>query len=367
MSRGGPGRSLELDGLRTIAIIAMALSHVTRTIRSKVRSAWCEPSLLLDPYIQALFLGLVGASLVWSWSNAQARGWTRAQWLGSRARRAGQVYLVGVLIFFFDKGAQVPYIVIAPGILATIGLAILVYAPVASSRRPMTWALVVSGLGYAVEGWLEHQGIFFAPVNMANAPMLPNAAVTGLGLVAGLALLRGDRRVLGALATLALAGGALLLSRYTPAELLDTPFGRTEHDISYRGGSHGLANTWAMITGTAELDDTTYFNPTVAAQPFVLGMIAATWILLRLLRPLLERVHRWLFLVGRHSLQVYVFHLALVGLPTVIQGRAKPWRQTWTGNLWAVAVILLCYLFAWLWQRRQQRRKPQRKAVRQVF
>lgn len=352
-----PGRATELDGLRTIAILAMILSHVTRTIRKSTRSDWCEVALLLDPFIQALFLGLVGASLAWSWSNAQARGQDRATWLRGRGKRALQVYLVGVVIFFFDKGPQLPWIVIAPGILATIAAAIVLYAPLVSSRRPVTWALLLSAGGYLLEGVLEHKGIFMAPFNIANAPLLPNAAVTGLGVAAGMALLRDDRRLLGGMAAVALAGAAFLLTRHTPAELLDVPFGRNEHTLVYQGGSHGLANTWAMLTGTAEPDEVTYFDPSVQAQPFVLGMVAAAWLLLRVLRPLLSRVERWLFVVGRHSLQVYVVHLALVGLPTIIQARSKPWREAWTGNLWAVTVVLLCYAFAWAWERRLQRRR----------
>jgi len=356
-----PGRAVELDGMRTIAIIAMAASHVSRTIRHSIRPDWCAPALLLDPFIQALFMALVGASLAWSWHNAMARGTDRGTWLRGRLRRAGQVYLFGVLLFLFDKGLQLPWIVIAPGILADIALAIVAYGVIASSRRPVLGALLLSAAGYGLLAVLDARGLTVPPLNAANAPLVPNFAITGLGLAAGIGLLRDDRRLLSALGLLGLAGAAWLLRDHSVAELLDSPFGRTENDMTYLGRSHGLANTWGLLTG-AELrpHTVTYFNPALRAQPFVLGAVVATWLLLRLLRPLIERVQGWLFVIGRHSLGVYVFHLALVGLPVAVLGRSKPLRTTLAANSWMLFVLLACYAFAGVRHWQLARRRAQR-------
>lgn len=351
--------------MRTIAIMTMAGSHVARIIRGRERDFWCEPAILLDPYTQAMFMALVGASLAWSWNNAQARGVDRSSWLKGRGKRALEVYLWAVLLFLFDKGLQWPWTFVAPGILADIALAIVVYGVVASSRRPVLGAALLSAAGYALLALLDHQGLVLPPLNAANAPLLPNVAVTGFGLVAGIGLLRDDKRLLGALALLTLPAGAWLLLQHGPAALLDFPLGRTENDMVYLGDSHGLANTWGLLTG-AELqpNEVTYFNPSLRAQPFVVGAVVATWMLLRPLRPLTERVQGWLFVVGRHALGVYVFHLALVGIPVAVFARSKPLRTELAGNLYMLFVILACYAFAFGAQWRAQRRARRKARAR---
>lgn len=340
-------RSPELDGMRTIAILLMATSHFTRTVKSTARSFWGEPALLLDPYIQALFMGLVGASLAWSWHGAQARGMGRGPWMRARGRRALQVYGIGVALFFFDKGLQLPWVFISPGILADIALGIVVYGTLASSRRPIAWTLGLTGLGYAALFLLERQGLSLPVLNGGNAPLLPNTLSIGVGLLFGIGLLRGDRRILLPLAGLALGAGALVLARHGLVALLDGPLGRTEDSLVFQGTAFGLANTWGILTG-AELEPhpVVYFNPTLLGQPLVLGMVVATWGLLRLLRPLLAPVSRGLFLPGRYSLGIYVFHLVVVGLPVLIMGRSKPWRTEPTAWVGLIGLLLCCYAYA---------------------
>lgn len=352
-------RATELDAMRTLAVVLMAGSHVTRIIKSSARDAWCAPALLSDPLIQGLFMSLVGASLAWSWQNAQARGLDRGAWLRARLRRAGLVYLVGVLLFLFDKGAQLPWLFLAPGILADIALAIVLFSLVASSRRPVLGALSLSALGYGALALLTATGteIMLPPINAANAPLLPNTAITGIGLAAGIGLVRGDRRLLAGLGLggLLLLGGAL--SQASPAALLGDELGRSFSTIVYRGEGHGLQNTWGMITG-AELTDNAveYFNPTLAGQPFVLGMLVVLWLLFRALRPVLCRVEGWLLLPGRHSLGVYVFHLLLVGLPVAVVGRSKPLRELWIANGYMLFVLVAVWAFSAVrqWQGRRR-------------
>ncbi|MCK6506456.1 heparan-alpha-glucosaminide N-acetyltransferase domain-containing protein [Myxococcota bacterium] len=347
-------RALELDAMRTLAIVLMAASHVTRIIKPSVRDAWCAPSLLMDPLIQGMFMGLVGASLAWSWRGAQARGMDRAAWLRARSRRAAQVYLVGVLLFFFDKGAQLPWLFLTPGILADIALAIVVFSFVASSRRPVLGALALTAAGYAAFAWLTVTGVELRipPINAANAPLLPNTLISGLGLAAGIGLVEGRR---GLLAGLGLGGLLLLaasLATASPAALLGDELGRSFSTIVYRGDGMGLQNTWGMLTG-AELADNEieYFNPTLRGQPFVLGMLVVLWLGFRALRPLLARVESWLFLPGRESLGVYVFHLLLVGLPVAVMGRAKPLREEGIANAYMLFVLVAIWGFSWAWPR----------------
>jgi len=354
-------RSPELDAMRTLAIILMAASHVTRIVWGQVRGWWCAPALLLDPLTQALFMGLAGASLAWSWSNAQHRGVDRGPWLRARWRRAFEIYLVGVLIFFFDKGTQLPWLFVAPGILADIALCIVVYAFAASSRRPVLWTVALTLLAYAAMAALQWSGheIPLPAVNAGNAALLPNVALAGFGLVAGIGLLHRRRGLLAALAVVGLGGAALMLSQHSLPALLGDEVGRTFSTTTYFGRADGLSNTWAMLNG-AELvpDDVEYFNPSLTGQPLVLGLLVAIYLGLRLIRPSLSRVTHSLLLPGRYSLGAYVFHLALAGLPVIIIGRGKPLRTPLLGNAYMVLVLVGIYAYSWLreWSTRRRAR-----------
>jgi len=335
--------------MRTLAILLMAASHVVRIIAHSGRGAWCRVVLDLDPTTQGLFMTLVGASLAWSWKSAQARGLGRGAWLRARARRAAEVYAVGVLIFFFEKGLQWPWTLVAPGILADIALAIIGLSVVASSRRPVLGALALAALGYGLLGFLEHQGlqITLPPLNAANAPLLPNVALAACGLAAGVALVRGDRRLLAGLGLAALGAATLAVSAHGFWPLLTDGLGRSTSIIRYWGDADGVSATWAMLRGQAlPVGTVEYFNPTLAGQPLILGMVAATWLLLRGLRPLLARVERVALLPGRYSLGAYIFHLVLVSLPVVITGQSHPLRTPLTANLFLAAIYAAIWGYA---------------------
>ena len=63
-----------------------AMSHVARLVEDDARPLWGALSLLVEPYTQALFLGLVGASLVHSRQAAVRRGDPAGAWAGARSR-----------------------------------------------------------------------------------------------------------------------------------------------------------------------------------------------------------------------------------------------------------------------------------------
>jgi uncharacterized membrane protein len=355
---GPSGRATELDGLRTLAILAMIATHLTRLISGPVRGPWCAPSLLLDPLIQALFMGLAGASLAWSWQGAQRAGTSRESWLRSRARRAGEVYLVGVALFFFDKGPQLPHLLLAPGILAAIALSILILAPVASSRHPVAGALGLAALGYAAMAVLAPTPIALPPITAGNAALLPNVPLACLGLAAGIGLLRGDRRVLAGMALPTLALGGWLALRHGPSELLGYGLGRVTSTVDYQGRSHGLAIALDMIRGEPlAVRPVEYFNSSLYAQPFVLALVVALYLLLRLSRPLWQRAAPLLFLPGRASLTSYVLHLLLLGLLVAASGKAKPLTVPWAGEAVFIVVLALVYLAAALQERRSRVRR----------
>lgn len=352
-------RAVELDGLRTLAIVAMIATHLTRLISGPVRGPWCAPSLLLDPLIQALFMGLAGASLAWSWQGAQRKGLPRGTWLRARARRAGEVYLVGVALFFFDKGPQLPHLFLAPGILAAIALAILLLAPIASSRHPVAGSLALAALGYGAMALLAPTPIVLPPINAGNAALLPNVPMACLGLAAGVGLVKGDRRLLVGMALPLLGAGSWLAWQHGPSDLLGYEVGRVTSMVSYRGKSHGLDIALDMLRGEALVErPVEYFNSSLIAQPFVLGLVVVLFLLLRLTRPLWQRAATLLFLPGRASLTAYVLHLLLLGLLVAATGKTKPLTVPWAGEAVFVAVLALVYLAAAAierWSRRKRR------------
>lgn len=344
-----PARVPELDGLRTLAFLAMVATHGARLIEPSTRGPWCAVALLLDPLIQALFMGLVGASLPWSWSAAQGRGLDRPRWLRARARRAGQVYLVGVLLFFFDKGPQLPYLLLAPGILADIALAILLLSPLAAGRFAVPGSLGLAGALYLAQAAMARWELFvpLPPINAGNAAWLPNLPMAALGLAAGRLLHDGQhRRLMLAVSPLLLAGLCLAI-RYGPAALLGYEQGRVTSTVVYQGRGHGAGIALAMLRGEALAGrGVEYFNSTLLAQPFVLSLAVLLFLALRGSRRLWRRAEGWLFLPGRHSLMAYALHLALLGLPVAALGRARPFQAPGQGEVWLLGVVLIVWIVA---------------------
>ena len=98
-----PRRDTILDAMRSLAILLMAMSHVARLVEDDARPLWGALSLLVEPYTQALFLGLVGASLVHSRQAAVRRGDPAGAWAGARLKRMLQLFLLSGVVFFLER------------------------------------------------------------------------------------------------------------------------------------------------------------------------------------------------------------------------------------------------------------------------
>lgn len=353
-----------LDAMRSLAILLMAMSHVTRLVPKDLRPAWGPLSLLIEPYTQALFLGLVGASLVHSREGALRRGEGGWTWARARLKRMGQLYALSVVVFFLERGPQWPDGLLSTGILALIAGAIAIFTATVAAPRPLLTTAVVTGGLCALAGGLDAAGIEVLAVNAGNGPLLPTALYAGLGATAVLAWSRWGRKAAVALVVLALAlvGGSLLVAPFT--ELLTEPLGRTLHTLELRGRGNGFTITADLLSG-AELKPKrpSYFNPRPTLVPLVSGMVVLTYVALAPLRPLWERVARRALSIGRYSLGTYLFHLLLVAIPVLALGTSKPLSHPAAAWGYFAFVVAACYGFAHLRMWQDARAKAARSAT----
>lgn len=346
-------RDQVLDAMRTLAILLMAMSHVTRLVPKDLRPAWGPFSLLVEPYTQALFLGLVGASLVHSREGALRRGVGGWTWSGARLTRMAQLYALSVVVFFLERGPQWPDGLLSTGILALIAGAIAIFTATVATSRPLRSTALVTAALCTLAGVLDARGVEILAVNAGNGPLLPTALYAGLGATAVLAWGRWGRRAAVVLVVLAVAlvGGSLWVAPFT--DLLTEPLGRTMHTLELRGRGNGFTITADLLAGRELAPKRpSYFNPRPTLVPLVSGMVVLTYVVLAPLRPLWDRVATHALSIGRYSLGTYLFHLLLVAIPVLALGTSKPLSHPAAAWGYYGFVVVACYGFAHvrMWQ-----------------
>ena len=377
MGRSGPGRSGAsepirapagsghrdpvLDAMRSLAIVLMAMSHVARLVSEDALPGWGPFSLLVEPYTQALFLGLVGASLVHSRSGARRRGTSGWSWARGRLKRMAQLFALSVLLFAFERGPQWPEGILATGILALIASAIAIFTATVATRRPLLVTGGTTAALCALAGVLDALGMQVLAVNAGNGPLLPTALYCGLGATAVLSWERygpgAGRVLLGAGAVcigVSLAVVSFALPGQNPAvSLLTEPLGRTLHTLHLEGRGNGIEIALDWLQGEPlRPKRVRYFNPRPTLVPLVFGVVVWTYVALSPLRRAWERVGHHALSIGRYSLGTYLFHLVLVALPVLVFGTREPLTSPAAAWSYLGVVLVLCYAFAHLrmWQ-----------------
>jgi peptidoglycan/LPS O-acetylase OafA/YrhL len=143
------------------------------------------------------------------------------------------------------------------------------------------------------------------------------------------------------------------LSRHGFADLFSKPLGRYETARSF-------------FTGPAEArvqHSIPYYNLRPILVPTVLSLILLIRFGLGLLRPLLDRAAKFLFAIGRHSLDAYILHLSLLAL--VIEyygGNRRPLTKTWQGDAVVIGAVIACQAWSLGREAWQKRRKKMRMA-----
>ena len=343
--RPPPARDPMLDGMRTVAIWLMMMSHLTRRVDRDAHVAWNDVSMLVEPLTAALFLVLVGAGLVFSWRNTSADAST---WGWRMVRKAGGLWLIMLVMFTVEKGPNWPESFTGTGILALIAWTMLFTVPMVTSRRPWVPLLAALAVGGAVLLAVDPMKTPVLLLNAGRFPWIPGALFTFCGALAALVLIGASRRARIALAILGLTLVVLSLCFASFEELYTFPLGR-DHSWTriWRGDGFGV------IGGLLSGDELRWykarsFNPSREAFPFILGCMAAMYLsLVPLRRPLETRIGRAVLSIGRHSLGVYVLHLALIGALVGIfgDGRFIETPAAAAGTLLGIAAV--CYLFSW--------------------
>ena len=141
------------------------------------------------------------------------------------------------------------------------------------------------------------------------------------------------------------------LSLHSFVDLFDYPFGRKEFSLVYDKFASGPHQVLAVINDTPTKSITRYFyNYRIGLAPMLMAMCTAIYLFFALLSPLTRKIS-WLWLVGKESLGVYVLHLVVIALITLVRGKVKSFDSASEINLCFVAVTLLCYSYAW-WKQR---------------
>ncbi|MEO7427454.1 MAG: heparan-alpha-glucosaminide N-acetyltransferase domain-containing protein [Fibrobacteria bacterium] len=327
-------RDTALDALRFLAVLLMMASHTTRLIAWDERRAWSRFSLLIEPLTASLFLILVGASLAHSWRVARGRGMRRMAWYRSQAIRAAALWAVSCAFYCAEEGFHLPDALTMSGILATIAYTILMGMLLVSAPRPGWWlaatAAVLMGLHYALD--LRGAKIFI--LNGGNSPLLPLFPFACLGALGALASQSRSLSLRICIVTVALLTIACILHRHGFAEVFSKPIGRYES-----------ARTIVSVSGSVRVERTIpYYNLRPILVPMIAAMIVLTYAALALLRRGLDKGSRYLLPMGRHSLDVYILHLALLAI-LVVRGGKRPLTTAWQGDAAILALYAACY--AW--------------------
>lgn len=340
-----------LDGLRGIAIVLMVLNHTSRW--------WIEVGMgppryylvygsLLFP--GAMFLFLVGFCLPLSY-HARGAGAGPATLLARYGGRGVRIILAGILlnVLVFREDP-----VLSWGVLQTIGLSIVVLAPLMPLlRRPWAqWALLaVPPVLYltffwsvpAIQAWVKVHPLG-AELWFMEFPPWPWLGAPLTGLVAGWWWLDARRRGEAAERSYfarALAIGIVCLAAYCAWEWLwpTTPGFGFRRDLSVNRHWTPRGASLLLIAGTvATLLAATWWAQEVRRRPFV-----------------------WLVTLGRTALVVYFLHhlIVLTLVNQTLLMRFYDWPSYVLANL-ALLWALVWIGHGWLWLSPRLRALPAR-------
>jgi hypothetical protein len=346
-----------VDAYRGLAVILMYVVHARRLQPSRAwegseRIAEAGLSWLMwsEPYIAASFLFIVGFSLVLSRERTEDRhGWLRRLLL-----RALGLYGLAALLFLPHYGLAFPDLLLSPGILSAIAVAVAAVGAGLATSRPAraTVALAVGGL--LVAGTLEGFDLSVSGLNAGPGGVVPLISFTAAGALLALSYRTWGRRVLDVVTGAAIVPLALVVLVGSPWTSLH---GSLHPDY---GGEVALAEIFTIPRAEVRL---LFWNHTVAG---CLGLLLPLCLTLRVLvtvGPWLKRSPwSWVGLIGRHALLAYVGHLVVLGVLELSDlGPRTPW-QTWglVAALAATAAGAGAGLEAW---KRRPTSKPDRASV----
>jgi hypothetical protein len=331
---------LFLDGLRGIAIILMVLNHTSRWWMDLKPMGWGRYYLIYGSVLlpAAMFLFLVGFCLPISYRTSPARDRLGAALL-KYGRRGLQVIAAGLLlnVVVFPKD---PFWL--GGVLQTIGLSIIVLAPLLplTCYRVGRWGIVTLavavyigfGLSFeALKGWVVAHPVL-AQIIFLDFPPWPWLSAALIGLVAGWMWLEARER-----------GPAAEAHYFAAAAVLGAFF-----VLFY------VAWEWWMPTTPRfgfprDFMLNRHWTPRGVTTSLVIGSVALLLAAMYWLMEVKRCAPRWLVILGQTALMLYFVHQIIV-LTLVNQAlgvRFNNWPRYVVANL-VLIVVLIGVGWAWL-------------------
>ncbi len=348
-----PTRDAALDATRTMAIWLMIICHVARLIPPKFRPDFYETALRIEPLCQALFMVMVGVSLVYSMRIAAAKG--APSWGHRQRRRALELYGIGFLFFFVQYGWQWPWLFIGHGILLAISTAILFLVPWVRRDFGLHASLVLSGTLIGLFYATDYLGVKIPFLTTGHGSFLPHVVPASFGVVAGYLLLDGRPRMRWAVGGVLVIAAVLSFLHLPWLELFSRPFGRVQFRADFVGKGNGFQQVWSLITeDDPVVGKHPFYHMRCYLVPLLLSLCSAIYLLFRAIGPVTRKLNP-LWSVGRQSLDVYVLHLVLVAGVTVVGGAVSPFRSGLSLTACGVLITLICYGYA-AWKERRRKR-----------
>ena len=320
----------ELPGLhiyRALAVILMILAHAART-QANMPALQAHPAsagtfdwpfvgtLIIEPIVSAMFLFIAGFSLVLSRTHSRE---SVRQWRQRLGRRMATLYGISVLFALAEQGVQLPGILVSSGVLGIIAVGIFSAAIMLTNRRPWLWLATATILVTAATGFLDSQRISLTGLNAGAGGMLPLVSLAWLGTLAGLVYQRWQANGLGLLLGISLLVAVLaLLDRSPwvthPANSIWLYPGDRLQSVLY-----SLQDLAGLYQGAARQITVYYWNHSwifaLRTLPLlILGLILSVTTLHYIKHPVL----RFLEWMGKQALNLYILHLVLLALITVV-------------------------------------------------
>ncbi|MEC7985003.1 MAG: hypothetical protein VX278_07560, partial [Myxococcota bacterium] len=252
---------------------------------------------------------------------------------------------------------QFPWMFIGHGILLSISSAIVLCTPIVYKEWGMKAAVGLLVLLVGSHWIMDYNQIQVAYINAGNGPFMPHVILSAFGLVCAYILLDCTKRMkflfLALMVACAVGSFYRITTLIEASSALDTfvaifdyPHGRKDFGATYRMAGNGPGQIWAVLTG-GELKDSLkeYYNYRPVAIPMLMALVTGVYCLFKLLGPLTEKLQP-LWLVGRHSLGVYILHLIIIALTTVVLGSLRPFESGMSIQLYFVFVLVICYGYA---------------------
>ena len=344
-----PGQLIGVNYLRILAVFLMFITHTFRTqvtFRDVYKQAddasVADQALMffmkIEPLTSAIFLFLVGFSLVLSWYN---RGCPQGlssglSWVKAKIPRMLSLYLIAVVMFIVTHGLQWTHLFFSPGILSVIAISAVITSVLVITPNPWLSLLLAIVWGVLLSWYFDASGLYVAGLNSGAGGVIPLINLALLGALFALVFCRWKLKgmiiisLIGAVISLLSLGGdypwimrhTVDFKQYTVpqnevlwASLLDLLGKYKGHinDVNLRFWNHScvfIFRTMGILGGLICL--------------FIgLGYYLFTSTDSR------NGVFYWLNRLGQRALTLYVFHLIILAIVELSGLKPANGWQTW--------------------------------------